>query len=524
MTPPSLKYFLYVRKSTEAEDKQVASIPSQIEELERLAAQQNLRIIDTFKEEKSAKAPGRPIFTKMVEAIHKGEAQGIICWKLDRLARNPVDGGTVNWMLQQNIIQHIRTYQRSYYPQDNTLLMHLEFGMANQFILDLSINTKRGQRSRIKEGWLPHKPPLGYAFNKYRRPDLPPVYRCPERSPIMKKLWETLLHERCSVEKLYEKAVAMGLKTDKGNVINRSSFYSLFKNPFYYGYIRWNKEIHPGKHEPMITKTQFDLAQDIIENRSFPRAKTHTFAFTGLMRCGECGGAITAEEKTKRQKNGNSHHYAYYRCSKRINPKCTQKTVRDNELENQISNLLDSIEIPPSFHQWAIKQLKEDQNKEQVDRNEIIKSHQQSMDECVRKLDNLFNMRVSEEISASEYSEKKENLLKEKKKYEQLMSDAHQRIETWLERAEETFTFAQTARNRFQKGTLEDKRQILSCLGSNLTLKDRKLFAPLDNGLSLFQKVSPEIKNLHNRLEPTQSVDSKVDWEVVYSQDKRWRP
>ena len=53
--------------------------------------------------------PGRPIFNDMLRRIQTGEAQGIICWKVDRLARNPVDGGQIQWLLQQGVIAHIQT-------------------------------------------------------------------------------------------------------------------------------------------------------------------------------------------------------------------------------------------------------------------------------------------------------------------------------------------------------------------------------------------------------------------------------
>ena len=101
------KYFLYCRKSTDVEDKQVLSVESQLSELRALAKHENLSISDEFIEKRSAKMPGRPIFNDMLRRIQTGEAQGIICWKVDRLARNPVDDGQVNWMLQRGIIQHI---------------------------------------------------------------------------------------------------------------------------------------------------------------------------------------------------------------------------------------------------------------------------------------------------------------------------------------------------------------------------------------------------------------------------------
>lgn len=60
-------------------------------------------IVDEFIEKRSAKIPGRPIFNEILSRIQNGEAQGIVCWKIDRLSRNPVDSGKIQWMLQQNI-------------------------------------------------------------------------------------------------------------------------------------------------------------------------------------------------------------------------------------------------------------------------------------------------------------------------------------------------------------------------------------------------------------------------------------
>ena len=145
-----MKYFLYVRKSTDTEDRQVLSIEEQLVELRALAKKENLAIAVEFTESRTAKVPGRPIFNDMMDRIQRGEAQGIICWKLDRLARNPVDDGLVRWLLQQGVIQRIATPEKSYFPPDNVLLMSIEFGMANQYIRDLAVNTARGLRQKAR--------------------------------------------------------------------------------------------------------------------------------------------------------------------------------------------------------------------------------------------------------------------------------------------------------------------------------------------------------------------------------------
>ena len=152
-------YFLYARKSTDVEDKQVRSIEDQLAVLRALAKEYGLNVVEEFVEKQSAKVPGRPIFNSMLARIERGNAQGIICWKLDRLARNPIDGGQISWFLQKGNIQHIRTNDRDYRPSDNTLLMNMEFGMANQFVRDLSVDTKRGMRAKAERGWIPGPAP-----------------------------------------------------------------------------------------------------------------------------------------------------------------------------------------------------------------------------------------------------------------------------------------------------------------------------------------------------------------------------
>lgn len=522
MSEAGLKYFLYARKSSESEDKQVASVPSQIEELKKLAGQLKLNIARVFTEERSAKGPGRPIFAEMIERIHKGEAQGILCWKLDRLARNPVDGGTINWMLQQSILRHIQTYQRSYQPSDNVLMMSLEFGMANQFILDLSVNTKRGMRSKAQNGWIPHKPPVGYLNNRYGTPDLAPIYQDPERFALVRRLWDILLKTRCTVESLYQQAQALGLRTAEGRMLSRGKFYDTFKNPFYYGYFRWGGELYPGKHEPMVTKAEFDLAQGIIHGVKQNKQTAHVFAFTGMMRCGTCGAGVTAETKSKTQKNGNHHSYTYYHCTRKLDPHCPEPAIRDSELEVQILDLLDQVTIPPEFHEWAIKQLKEDHAQEKDDSQSIVQAHRKRMDACQRQLESLLDMRMNGELTPEEYRLKKEVVMFERQKFEELISDSTNRADTYLDRAEKLFDFAETAKKRFEEGDLETKRQMLSCLGTNLILKVRTLHLETRTPLVYLKEIAPEVRALHKRLEPLKPAEKQTKLEVHYAKNKDW--
>ena len=81
------------------------SIDDQVYRLSELARNCNLNVTKIFKESKSAKKPNnRPIFKDMLRRIERGEADGIICWQINRLSRNPVESGEISWLLQQDII------------------------------------------------------------------------------------------------------------------------------------------------------------------------------------------------------------------------------------------------------------------------------------------------------------------------------------------------------------------------------------------------------------------------------------
>ena len=74
------KFFIYARKSTDTEDRQVRSIGDQISELRELAQKEGVEIMDTIVEKQTAKKPGRPMFADMLKRLEAGEAVGILAW------------------------------------------------------------------------------------------------------------------------------------------------------------------------------------------------------------------------------------------------------------------------------------------------------------------------------------------------------------------------------------------------------------------------------------------------------------
>ena len=548
-----LRYFIYCRKSSESEDRQVLSLESQLNELKSLAERLNLPVVDVFTEAQSAKSPGRPLFNEMLKRINHKQAEGIICWKLDRLARNPIDGGQIIWMLQKGIIKHIQTFDRSYAPEDNVLLMSVEFGMANQYILDLSKNVKRGLKTKAEKGWLPALAPLGYLNDGTSGKGNGKIIKDPERFELVKKMWNLMLTGKFTPPKIAEIANKQwGLKTRSGRAINRSTIYQLFSNPFYSGWFEYPKgsgNWYKGEHEPMITQDEYDRVQILLGRKGKPRLKKHQFAFTGLIRCGECGAMVTAEEKNQiicpnckhkfslnnkvacpycktpieKMKNPRLLHYVYYHCTKKINPGCSQESITEKELEKQIDLYLSKIQISEAFKDWAIKYLNEENEREIHSRQAILSSQRKAYEACLRKLDNLFQLKISPEnsddslISDEEYKKHKAELLKEKTRLEEILNDRSNNVEKWLETGEKIFNFACYARYWFKNGSPQEKFEILRALGSNLILKDKKLIIELHFPFQAIGDVKERVPDVQSRFEPKKTGLNKRDFEKIYT-------
>lgn len=470
-----MRYFLYCRKSTESDDRQVLSIQSQRAEIERLfGANPEISIVGILEESKSAKEPGRPVFNEMMAAIERGEADGIVSWHPDRLARNSVDGGRLIYLLDRKILKDLKFASFAF---ENTsqgkLMLSVLFGFSKYYVDSLSENVKRGNRTKLELGWRPNRAPVGYR-NEYITKT---IVSDEQDFPTIRRFFDLALSGRHSVPRL---AAILndewGFRTPKkkrsgGRPISLSGVYNMLSNPFYAGYIKWNNQLYAGSHFPILSWEDFSRLQVMLKRGGKEKPQRHFFAYTGLIRCGNCGLMVTAEKKVNRFDS----HYTYYHCTrKNTKMRCQEPSIEAAALEAEIRKTIEGITPHEAVYRRAVAMVDSLHTKRAKEFDEQCRTLDQAINFVETKLHTLMDLRLNGVIDNEAFISRRTELQQEVAGLRQQRNSRTNTAE-WLE----PLTTVNLACNRlvswYETGDNRIKRQIFQMVGSNPTLKDKKL-------------------------------------------------
>lgn len=473
-----MRYILYARKSTENEDRQVQSIDDQLRILRDTAEARGWEILEEITESRSAKAPGeRPGFERLLKKIERGEADAILCWSVNRLTRNPIDGGRLSWLLQNGVLQSIQTPEKQFLPTDNVLILSVETGTANQYILDLRKAVKRGIESKLQKGWYPHRAPEGYV-NDLREHTIVPDHEG-DRFQLLQRSWRLLVdgtHTPAHVLDLLSNEwgyMTRGTVRSPGKKLSRSAGYRLFSNIFYAGYFEHAGILYRGSHTPMITLTEYEQVQQRLHgpNGLVTRRRRHEFPYRGLMRCARCGGAISADVQAGRHGRG---HWTYYHCANAAGL-CSKRGIREEALEAQINASLRQVRITQPFKKEVMALLERWICEERLSHEGDYRREKATLTESEKMLDELLDLRLRGLIDDTAFQAKRRNLQDTVTRLRVQHGKTEERIARTRQSVENALNYRLYAYNQFLKGDAEQRRHIATALSSRYLFLDGSL-------------------------------------------------
>ncbi len=390
---------LYLRISTD-EDHQPTSLRTQRERLERYCqAMEDWHIVHAFEDQASGVTPERPGLKQALGLAREGRFDLLLVYRVDRLSRKVRQlAGLAEELDRFGIV--LKSATEPFDTGSPAGRMRLQMlGVFAEFehatIVD---RVTAGLERRVREGrWMSGRTPYGYTrANGLLVPD-------PVKAPIVRRIFQLYAEGKLGTTAIARQLEAEGAPAARKHGWSPNALQLILANPAYRGLVRWNGEIHPGLHEPLVDEETFAKAQEILRRRgedaSLRRGNPSEFLLSGLVRCDQCGRAYVGTSA-----HGRNRRYTYYACSTRYKyglSKCNGERLPKDRLEAAVLAQLGALYRDGRLIKRAVAEAMNHTAKERPRVEEQLASTRTEIARVERKLDRYFEAFETGDLSAA---------------------------------------------------------------------------------------------------------------------------
>ena len=317
------------------------SIEGQIRECQDFAKRNNIAVVKIYADRavSGTSTAKRDEFNKMIKESEKGIFDAVICWKIDRFARNRYDSAMNKARLKKNGCRLF--YAKESIPDgpEGIILESVMEGYAEYYSENLSQNVKRGNYESALECKT-----LGVKVLGYRKAPDGKYEIDPDNAPAVRYIFEQYASGTPSVDIINE-LNNRGYKTLTGGKFGKNSVAQIVRNEKYAGVYTYKDCIRiEGGIPALVDRETFDKCQAKLEqhrrsSRNQGGQAVGKYLLTGKLYCGICGQTMvsgTGTSKTGRQ-------YGYYQCTGAMHHKCNKKRIKKEKIEAIVIDKLKEI-------------------------------------------------------------------------------------------------------------------------------------------------------------------------------------
>jgi DNA invertase Pin-like site-specific DNA recombinase len=453
MKSSSKSFFAYIRVSTVKQGAHGSSLQEQRGAIEAYAQRNGISIVEWFEEQVTAAKRGRSVFARMLKALERGGANGIVIHKIDRSARNLRDWADLADLMDRGAEIHFAHDALDLRSRGGRLSADIQAVVAADFIRNLREETRKGFYGRLKQGLYPLRAPVGYLDQgRGQAKAIDPI-----RGPLVRQAFELYATGKHSFHTLQAELQRRGLRGCKGNFLTLNGLTTLLNNPFYVGLIRIRKtgEFFEGAHPPLITKALFDRVQGILRGHRTGTPYKNDFVFRRLIRCSGCGRSLIGERHKGR--------YIFYRCH---TVDCPGACLTENTIDRYVRDLFKAL----GFHADEFKDLRDLLEEGASGRkNELVEQEatvRMLIGKCNERIGRLTDALIDGAIDKETFDLRNASILTEKRGHmDQLDSTAS--TQSLADRIKEKIELANMAYLNYENGNHAEKRDLLLSLTSN---------------------------------------------------------
>lgn len=462
-----MKAVIIARVSTEEQKEAGLSLPAQVMRLESYCKSKGFTIIKSFSFDESAYTNDRSEFDNIFNFIlEQRERIAICCDKVDRLFRNMFDK-RVSELYEKALRDEVELH----FTSDGQVItskisaaekfhFSISLGLAKYYSDAISDNVKRAMEQKRHRGEFCSLAPYGY--KNVRVNGQANIIVDEYGASIVKKAYELYATGAFSLDLLTNK-----INAEYGLDLAMSKIDYILKNKFYYGVMVFNGKEYPHKYPPLITASLFEQVTKVKESFKKKPVKYagKPYIYRGLIRCADCGLAITPEKHKG---------FVYYHCTQ-YNGKHGGQWLREEEITRQLGAIFKNMQMPKEILEQVIETLNEVHNNKVEFHNKhfdrITKEHKQT----TQMLDNLYLDKLKMRITESDYDRFYISLRDKLADLNMQLSKLQEAEDNYYITAKYILDLSTRAYDLFVSSEVEEKRQLIKLILSNLKLSGKKL-------------------------------------------------
>lgn len=472
---------LYLRKSTDSEDRQVRSLQDQEKILrdlyEGFSTEEKRHPLKVMSESRSAYRTGRPVFNEIMDMIDHHKVARILVLDPTRLSRNHEDTGRLIQRLADGVLPDIVTASGKIYSRADTaqlFMLTLENTISWKDSADKGARVSIGMTGKAEEGGSIGPAPIGYInvgmIKGQKTIDIDAI-----NGPKVKQLFMLASTGGFSLDALTTEANKLGLRTRPtkrhadGLPMQKTTLHQILRNAVYKGVRPYKGKTYTGKHVALIEPDVWERVQiSLIRRRTLssrnrePSTKAH-FVMGGCLQCGVCRRYSMSPYFVK------GGRYIYYECKGR-HTEC-KNSINQNVLLDQLYEKIAQLETDDAERKRMRKEISDDFRQQLGGAIACRSSIERELRQVDRDILDMFAQREeAKRIGLLEAVDSKLFTLKQRKdELTRSMQDIHDPNDEWIDSVVRCFELVKMTTEAVKYGPPCAREAILKSIASNYT-------------------------------------------------------